>query len=181
MMNTMKKFFLLIFIMLISSYIYSQEVVVFKDDRSLIVRSHRESGNFIILSLDGGEIGVSKSQIKEIRNENTLKDYEKISVEKTKEQNGYYQEPKPIPNRQLFLNPALRNPSQTAQAGNKVEPEEDEENDIEESDVDEEDDEEEAPPPTTQQPQQIAPPRVGQLPQLPSQGGKTLSPIIRKR
>ncbi len=48
---------------------FGQEVVVFKDHRSLVVSAHRQSGAWTYLNLDGGEMAVMTSSISEVRNE----------------------------------------------------------------------------------------------------------------
>lgn len=63
---------LLFFFLLFSIFTFSsfcQEVVVFKDDRSMTVKSHSEKDGFVFLKLPEGEIAVPKKQIKEIRKE----------------------------------------------------------------------------------------------------------------
>lgn len=60
-------YFLVFAIFAISSF--CQEVVVFIDDRSMLVKNHSEKNGFVFLRLSGGEIAVPKKQIKEIRKE----------------------------------------------------------------------------------------------------------------
>jgi hypothetical protein len=49
----------------------AQEVIVFKDGRSLVVASHREQGPWTYLKVDGGELAVGTAQITQIRKEGT--------------------------------------------------------------------------------------------------------------
>ncbi len=64
-----KVFFFSILIFLFALPALSQEVIVFANDRSMIVKSHREKDGFVYLMLSEGEIAVPKKQIKEIRKE----------------------------------------------------------------------------------------------------------------
>ena len=48
---------------------FSQEVIVFNDNRSLVVRSHREAGVWTYLTFEGGEMAVRTDHIKQIRKE----------------------------------------------------------------------------------------------------------------
>ena len=50
---------------------YAQDVVVFTDQRSLVVSGHREEGGWVFLRLESGEFAVPKALIAEIRNEGT--------------------------------------------------------------------------------------------------------------
>lgn len=47
----------------------AQEVVVFSDYRSLVVKSHREAGQWTYLRLESGEMAVDSGRILEIRKE----------------------------------------------------------------------------------------------------------------
>jgi len=49
--------------------LFCQEVVIFVDDRSMVVKSHSEKEGFIYLKIEGGEIAFPKKQVKEIRKE----------------------------------------------------------------------------------------------------------------
>lgn len=48
---------------------FGQEVVVFSDHRSLVVSSHRQSGNWTYLAIAGGEIAVPTARIVNIHAE----------------------------------------------------------------------------------------------------------------
>jgi|GEM_PF-4762759 len=48
---------------------FAQDVVVFTDQRSLVVSGHREEGGWVFLRLESGEFAVPKTLIAEIRDE----------------------------------------------------------------------------------------------------------------
>ncbi len=48
---------------------FGQEVVVFKDHRSLVVSRHRQAGEWTYLTVEGGEMAVMTASIAEVRNE----------------------------------------------------------------------------------------------------------------
>ncbi len=48
---------------------FGQEVVVFKDHRSLVVSRHRQAGEWTYLTVEGGEMAVMTASIEEVRNE----------------------------------------------------------------------------------------------------------------
>ena len=60
-----------LFLLLAPLRSFAQVVVVFTDQRSLVVSSHREEGGWVFLRLDSGEVAVPKALIAEIRNEGT--------------------------------------------------------------------------------------------------------------
>ncbi|MCX7830989.1 MAG: hypothetical protein N2445_08035, partial [Acidobacteria bacterium] len=64
-----KSLFFLLFLLPFFVPSLGQEVVVFVDDRSMTVTSHKERDGFVYLQLPEGEIAVPKKQIKEIRKE----------------------------------------------------------------------------------------------------------------
>lgn len=51
--------------------LWGQEIVVFKDYRSLVVQSHRAQGDWTYLNINNGELAVQSSLILEIRKEGT--------------------------------------------------------------------------------------------------------------
>lgn len=60
---------LMILSLAVTGAVAGQEVIVFSDQRSLVVASHREQGPWTYLRVDGGEIAVKTVQIDQIRKE----------------------------------------------------------------------------------------------------------------
>ena len=65
----MIRFLLLAPFLLGSLQLLGQEVVVFKDHRSLVVSSYRQAGEWTYLTVEGGEMAVMTASIAEVRNE----------------------------------------------------------------------------------------------------------------
>lgn len=65
----MFRFALAAFFLLGSMQFFGQEVVVFKDHRSLVVSRHRQAGDWTYLTVEGGEMAVMTASIAEVRNE----------------------------------------------------------------------------------------------------------------
>jgi len=153
---------------------FCQEVVVFADDRSLTVKSHREKEGFVYLQLPEGEIAVPKKQIKEIRKETGS-----ILQASTIEPKGFSQEPPTKPDIGDRKKPPqlLRNVISKRQLEPKAA--NDDENDNAEGNDDDDDDE--PPPPTTDEskPKPIMPMRFSDAPD--SERAPRLGPVGRKR
>jgi hypothetical protein len=65
----MRRFVLALLLSALPTFFFAQEVVVFKDYRSLPVLGHRVDGDWTFFRLQGGELAVLSSSILEIRKE----------------------------------------------------------------------------------------------------------------
>jgi hypothetical protein len=166
--------------------VFCQEVIIFVDDRSMVVKSHSEKEGFIYLKIEGGEIAFPKKQVKEIRKE----DGSKLTTTNTGGQPSFSGEkvvqPKTIEtNRQKMLqglqrkSPLQKKPPAREKV-EKDEDEEDDESDLEndDDDSDDEDDESEEVNEKPIQPKPITPQRFPK--KMSDQPGTSLGPI-RKR
>ncbi|MFB3851259.1 MAG: hypothetical protein ACE14Q_04970 [Acidobacteriota bacterium] len=155
---------------------FCQEVVVFADDRSLTVKSHREKEGFVYLQLPEGEIAVPKKQIKEIRQEKAS-----FQPTSTVEPKGLSPElpQKPAISDRRKPPQLLRNVISKSQPNPKVENEDDD--DEAEGDDEDDDDDAESPPPSVeeQKPRPLMPMKIGDAPG--SERAPRLGPAIRKR
>ena len=92
----MKKnlFLSILFFVMVFSFVplYSQEIVIFQDDRALVVSGHSEKNGFVYLRISEGEFAVPKSRIKEIKKENVS--LTTVSIQQTAP-GGFLQEKSP--------------------------------------------------------------------------------------
>ena len=65
----MKRFLIVAGLLLACTLVHAQEVVVFENNRSMVIESHREDGLWTYLKMNGGEMAVRTSLIKQIREE----------------------------------------------------------------------------------------------------------------
>lgn len=65
----MRKALFVLFGLLLSAPFWGQEIVVFRDFRSLVVQGHRVQGDWTYLRVGGGELAVLSRGIQEIRQE----------------------------------------------------------------------------------------------------------------
>ena len=65
----MKRFLIVAGLLLACTLVHAQEVIVFENNRSMVVDSHREEGIWTYLKMNGGELAVRTDLIKQIREE----------------------------------------------------------------------------------------------------------------
>lgn len=172
----MKKiWFFPVLIFLFALTTISQEVVVFSDDRSMTVKSHREKDGFVYLQLQEGEIAVPKKQIKEVRKESVAV-ISVSNVDSPKLPPGMIEKPG-LPDRKKPIQPLRNVISKRLQ----IQPAKDEDADND-SEADNQDDDDEPPPPPSldDSPRPLMPMR---LPTAPDDSDRAprISPINRKR
>ena len=146
---------------------YSQEIVIFQDDRALVVKSHSEKDGFVYLKVNEGEFAVPKRQVKEIRKTDT--NLAEVSIPQnapgfTRENPSDEKQTAKTGVRVPMKRPqGMSHPVRVGAANDKSDEDDEDTADSDQDTADEEDDEAEpqGPPSRVIQPQSAAPGKVG--------------------
>jgi hypothetical protein len=152
----MKKFIVFGVLALCSSSLFAQELVIFRDNRSLEVRNHREEKDWTYLTIGSGQMAVRTADILKIVKENMTASPEPVSASEHAAPAHTQPASPPVPTPRMLpprpgvpsMYPTVKRPPPTFQPPPAEQKEQmtNEEN-VEEEDMDESmDDEEEAEP-----------------------------------